>query len=152
MGGNRKTGFSSVFAFNNVVAIGYCDFPESDINQCSYNRAHHIPKKTISGNGKNELVVLLFPIRFKNVAIKRVDVGVDFRKTLKIGVIEQQLRGFIHPFQIRLLVQIPTCFFQKWIFGGMNVVFVGSFCRIETRMCFIVNRNDVVNGDVFWQK
>ena len=86
MGWYRKSGFTSVFTFDDGFKIGACYFMQTDINQCSDYGANHIAQESVGGNRKNKLVGVVLPMRGCDFTIERIDIGMHFREAFEIGM------------------------------------------------------------------
>ena len=86
---------------------------------------------------------------FKNFAVEGVYIGIDFRETFEILVLEKNSTSLVHFVNVqRHLIQIASVVF-KGILSGMNVVFVSSFSRVKPGVSFIGNLKNIKNHYVF---
>ena len=149
---DRKSCLASVLARQNLREIFERCFVQANIDERSDNRAHHIPQKTIGGNGKNQLVVLFRPKCFGDVAVVRVHIGVRFGKTFEIGMVEQHCGCLVHQIDVEILLVMPAQILRKNVFVSSDEILVGAFLGIEARVRAVGGADDFENGNVFGQK
>src|SRR5690606_21795612 len=152
MSRHRKSGFTSVFTFDDFFKICNRNFMLTDVNQCSHNSSHHISQKTISRNRKDKMVFFLLPKSLKNNTIIRKNICIRFRKTLKIIVFKQNFTSLVHFLNIQRIEKIPAQILFKNIFLKMNMILIGSFDRIKTSMSLVMHFKNRKNRYILWQK
>ena len=74
----RSSCCASIFLIDNVLKALHGDFSSADFEQSAHNGAYHVAQEAVRSDDEDQLIIYLFPIRFRDVADKVVDLRMHF--------------------------------------------------------------------------